>query len=135
MIILFFAFMLNDVKNVQSLVNQAVESNELDSQSDLAINYSNYEYSLVVGASHGKCYALFYKKSNCWVARALENATDCIKTIRTNFGDIESLKRLDIIENAVFDNDLNDGYFLIEVKAFKNPFDSQLENLPMFYNI
>ena len=127
--------MINDVKNVQSLVNQAVEYNELDLQSELAINPSAYACSVVVGANHGQIYALFYKKSNCWVATALENAVDCIKTIRAKCGDVDSIKRLDVIENEVFDNDLNNGYFLLEVGAFKNPFDLRADNLPMFYNL
>lgn len=127
--------MFYDVENIQSLVSQAVEVNELDSRSELATNTSAYSCAVVVGASHGQLYALFYKKSNCWVTTALKNAVACIQVMRAKCGDVKSAKRLDIIENKVFNNDLNDGYFLLEVGAFKNPFDLQADSLPMFYSL
>lgn len=123
---------MNEVKNVESLVKQAIQNNDIDSQSELATNPSAYACCIVIGANKGQSYALFYKKSNCWVAEALNCAVKYIHIIRAKCGDSHAAMMLDMIENQIFNQDLNDGYELVELGVM-DAFDLRVNNLPMFY--
>jgi hypothetical protein len=124
-----------DVKNVNSLIKEAIKNGDLNSDSKLALNTHLYSCSLVVGALKGQLYAFFYKKENDWIETMLLHAVYFIKKMRANCGDSKAAISLGIIEEQLFDDELNDEYFLLEVGAFKNPFDLRADELPMFYSL
>ena len=126
--------MSSKVANVVEVVNQALQFNDIDLKSDLFINTNQYDCSVVLGAQKGQLYAFFYKKVNsCWVETLLLNARACIEKMRKNIGDVDSAVRLESIEKELFDNELNEGYLLIEIGATKLLCDC--DNLPMFYSL